>query len=94
MANPIDDLRTFQTAAVAAIGMSDWGTALANLISMQTILAMHPDIQRNSGTGGGSQGMTWDRATVEANIRRVTLHKNAALGIQASDIVFSNPSNY
>jgi len=74
----IAELNTLYTAASAAMESADWDTAINKLMAMQARLASTPNISRNLG-GGGSQGITWNSATLADLITNCRRQKAAAL---------------
>jgi hypothetical protein len=72
-------------AAVVSLGNGDYAAARDKALAAQAILSILPDTSRNT-SGGGSDGVTWDRVAVSQFVDRVTKLANISLGVQVQKV--------
>jgi len=76
---------TLMDAAVAALAAADYQTARDKAIAAQGVLSAIPDTTRGT-SGGGSDGVTWDRVALSQFITQCTKLANAKQGIGVSKV--------
>ena len=91
MANLVDTLNSYMSAALAALAAGDYATAINNALAAQGIVATLPKASRSAGTGGGEQSASWDVAGIDNFIKRLRQQQGASLGIQQTLVTYAEP---
>lgn len=71
--------------AQASLAAGDFITARNSALAAQGMLALLPDTTRNS-SGGGSDGVTWDRIAIDKFVSVLTRLSNSHRGVQVSRV--------
>lgn len=85
MAATFAAIETLMDAAVAAMANGDYLAARDKALAAQGILSVLPNTTRNS-SGGGSDGLTWDRVALSQFVANAIKLANAKQGISVSKV--------
>ena len=91
MASLIDQLNSYMSAALTALGGGDYATALNNALCAQGIIGTLPKATRSAGSGGGEQSAAWDAVGIDNFIRRLRQQQGAGLGVQYAPVAMQEP---
>lgn len=81
----VDDLRTYRTAAIAAIGDEDYATALTHLRKCKAMIALMPDSEFDG------QSLAWHAQQIDSLIADMKAETAAAstVGIQKTEMTYA-----
>ena len=86
MAATFAAITALMDSAVAYMSAGDYAAARDKALAAQGILSVLPNTSRNT-SGGGSDGLNWDRVALSQFVENCTKLASARLGVQASNVV-------
>jgi len=86
MAVTFATITALMDSAVAYMAVGDYASARDKALAAQGVLSVLPNTNRNS-SGGGSDGLNWDRVALSQFVENCTKLANARLGMQTSKVV-------
>jgi hypothetical protein len=88
----VDSVNSAMAAAVAALQSGDFSTALQQAIAAQGFLALIPRTSHSAGVGGGAHAFEYSPQAIDEFVKNLRRQQSAALGVQSSPIVISEPA--
>ena len=85
-------ITTLMDDAVTAMASADYATARDKALAAQAVLSVVPNTTQNT-SGGGSNGVTWDRVALSQFVANAIKLANASQGISTSQVALQPLTN-